>query len=195
MKYKLDIEDDSTGFDGWAFVHFHSPTPGYLLADSLNSLYDYRLARIDDMPLDDGDWPLYRHEDNVRHMVMFLVERPATLLGEDKLLVIKGKNAAAEAWHIHTDFATPPDCDEGDLLGQEHADILGALLADFTVATMLDFDSVPSSRAAAKERLAMQQMCDNMLNYIEQRHLDLTGEELLQMQQQARKVTGQPHIN
>lgn len=187
MKYKLELTDDSTGFDGWAFVHFHSSTPGYLLADSLNGLYSYHLARIDDMPLGDDMWPLYRYEDNVRHLVFFLVDRPASFFANDKLLIIKGKTATDEARHIQTDFATPPDCEDGDLLGQEHADILEMLLADFTVATMLDLDTTPMSRTAAKEHATMQQLCNNILTYIEQSHLDLTKEELLLMEQQAAK--------
>ena len=184
MRYKLDLDDDSSDFEGWAFVHFHSPTPGYLLADSLNGLYDYHLARIDDMPLDEAQWPLYRHEDN--DMVIFLVEHPTAASSPwekgDKLLIIKGETAQREAQHIHTDFATPPTCEKGDLLGQEHAEQLEMLLAEFTVASMLDFNVTPSSRTAIKERAAAKRLIDGILAYIEQQHLDLRQEELLQQQ-------------
>lgn len=182
MKYKLDLDDLDSSFDGWAFVHFHSPTPCYMLADSLNRLYDYRLARIDEMTLDGVGWPLFRHEDGVRHLVMFLVDCPEPTGSGNKMLIIKGKLAEQEARLIHTDFATPPACDEGDLLAKEHADLLETLLADFTVASLLDFDSAPTTRQAVKDRAAMQQLCNNMLNYIEQHHLDLCQEELLQME-------------
>ena len=188
MKYKLDLDDELFDFEGWAFVHFHTATPGYILADTLNRLYDLRLQRIDDMMLDDNPWPLFRHEDTVRHLIYFLTEHhvppPASALPwgpGDKLLVIKGDNADPEARFIQTDFSQPPTDDDGDLLAREHAQLLDRLLATFTVASRLDFDTPPSNRRAAKERTALQQLLNTMLTYIEQQHLDLSHDEQLHL--------------
>ncbi len=177
MKYKLDLDEGLFGFVGWAFVHFHTATPGYILADTLNRLYNLRLHRIDDMQVDDTPWPLFRHEDPVRHLIYFLTASPTG----DKLLIVKGERADDEARFIQTDFSQPATDDDGDLLAREHAQLLDRLLATFTVASRLDFDTPPSNRRAAKERTALQQLLNTMLTYIEQQHLDLSHDEQLHL--------------
>ncbi len=186
MKYKLDL-DTGPDFEGWAFIHFHSSTPGYAFADSLNRLYDYSLARIDDMELDGNAWPFYRYEDTTRHLVFFLAERPAAegdLPWEagDKLLIVKGDTAERETDDICADFTDNSTYDEGDLLARDHAELLAMLLADFTVANRLDFETEPLSRKAQKERAAVMQHCDAILTHIEQHHLDLSDDERMRME-------------
>ena len=182
MKFKLDIEDDALDFEGWAFLHFHSIMPGYVFADSLNRLYDYDLTRIDDMVLEGAAWPMFRYENAVQHCLFFLVERPAAATeapweAGDKLLVIKGEHAETVARDIFADFTGNAVYDEADLLAREHADLLDSLLAAFTVVNILDFSTAPVSRKAVKERQQVQECCDTMLAYIEQKRLDLTGME------------------
>lgn len=182
MKYKLEIEEEEYAYEGWAFLHFHTLFPGYALANALNRLYDYSLERLDDMPLEDGSWPLYRFEDTVGKMLYFLVERPAEAVeapwdAGDKVFILKGENAAEEARRIVADFTESKPVDEGDLLACEHAELLEDLLAGFTVVNLLDFEAAPTSRKAEKERLQVQQHCDRMLAYVEQKHLDLSQEE------------------
>ena len=79
MKYKLEIEEEEYAYEGWAFLHFHTLLPGYALANALNRLYDYSLERLDDMPSEDGRWPLYRFEDTVGKMLYFLVLKAGLL--------------------------------------------------------------------------------------------------------------------
>ena len=192
MKYKLDLDDTPYDFEGWAFVHFHTTRAGYAFADGLNRLYDYSLARIDDMPLNDAAWPLFRYEDSVRHLLFFLLERPAAATAapwdpSDKLLVIKGENATPEAERVYHDFTDGATVEEGDLLAHEHAELMAALQADFTVAGLLDFSITPASRRAIKERTAVMQHCDSILAYIEQKHLDLGTEERMRLEMTLKK--------
>lgn len=187
MKIKLDIEDALFDFGDWAFVHFHTTVPCLDVADVLNRLYHYNLRRIDDMELSGTRWPFYRHEDAVHHLIFFLTERPAEVPGTpwepgDKLLIIKGETADVEARYIHTDFTTRPQFDAGDLLAKEHADLLDRLLTGFTVVHRLDFDQTPASRKALKELTQAMQLCDSILAYIEQKHLDLGSEERMRME-------------
>lgn len=187
MKYKIDPEELEFDFDGWAFVHFHTATPGHTFADSLNRLYNYRLARVGDMPIEGTPWPLYRHEDNLHNLIYFLVERPAAAgdmpwEGGDKVLIVRGETARSMAEHICADFADSTAIDEADLLAREHADIMADLLAGFTVASRLDFDSPLPSRKAEKERAQAMQLCDLILTHIEQKHLDLTREDLMRLE-------------
>lgn len=182
MKYKLEIEEEEYGFEGWAFLHFHTLQPCYALANNLNGLYDYRLERMEDMSLEGVGWPLYRYEDTVGRMLFFLVERPAGAVdapwdANDKVFLLKGENADTVARHILADFTERLDIDDGDLLAREHADLLEELLAEFTVVNLLDFESATSSRKAAKERVLVQDYCDKILAYIERKHLDLSEEE------------------
>ncbi len=186
MKYRLDL-DDEPGFEGWAFLHFHTLTPGYAFADSLNQLYDYRLTRIDDMVLDGIPWPLFRHEDPMRHLVIFMAERPSSTADTpwdagDKLLIVKGEIAETVVHGIYADFTDTPIVDEGDLLARDHAALLDSLLQDFTVANQLDFETIPASRKAQKECTLVIQQCDAILNHIEQHHLDLSDEERMRME-------------
>jgi len=194
MKYKLEIEEEEFDFEGWAFLHFHTLLPGYALASILNRLYDYSLVRLDDMELDDIDWPFYRYEDSLGKQMVFLVERPAAAVeapwdGGDKLLVFKSENAEAEARRIVDDFTGSPVIDEGDLLAREHADLLDNLLANFTVVNLLDFSTPPVSRKAQKERLLVQRHCDTILAFIEQNHLDLNDEERMRLEMRNPSVT------
>ena len=84
--------------------------------------------------------------------------------------------------HIYADFTNNTVVDEGDLLAQEHADLLEALLTDFTVVNVLDFTSTPATRKAIKERQTVQQHCDKILAYIEQKRLDLSEEERMRLE-------------
>lgn len=185
MKYKLDI-DDEPDFEGWAFLHFHTLSPGYAFADCLNRLYDFRLARIDDMELEGGTWPLYRYADALEQQLVFLAERPAQADlpwdAGDKLLIVKGETAESTVRAICSDFTEEVTVDEGDLLARDHADLLATLLEGFTVANRLDFETTPLSRKAQKERAAVMQLCDAMLAHIEQHHLDLSDEERMRME-------------
>lgn len=190
MRYKLELEDDEFDFEGWAFLHFHTTMPGYAFADCLNRLYDYRLARVDDMTLDGVAWPLYRFEEPLHHSIFFLVERPVQAVeaaweAGDKVLVVKGETAESLAHDIYSDFTVATDVPEGDLLAREHADLLDELLADFTVVNLLDFSTPPATRKAAKERLVVQQHCDAILTHIEQQHLDLS--EVVRMRMEMEK--------
>jgi len=178
MKYKLDPEEEEFDFEGWAFVLFHSSLPGYAFADSLNRLYDYRLQRVDDMVVDEANWPLYRHEDATRHMLLFLVERPSSAVAApweagDKLLAVKGETAEELARYLCADFTGNTEVDDGDLLAKEHAELLTSLLENFTVATLLDFDTPSATRKSQRERLAVKQWCNGLLDYIECNRLDL----------------------
>lgn len=182
MKYKLTLDDDAPLFEGWAFLLFRSTEPAYSFADTLNRLYDYRLTRVDDLVLDGISWPLFLHHDPVRHLHFFLAEQPPTVSGTpwspcDKLLIVKGETADHIVSDIHLDFTAPAAYDQADLLAREHAALLDTLLADFTVAIPLDFQSEPPSRKAAKERALAEQYCNSILTHIDSRRLDLTPEE------------------
>lgn len=187
MKFKLDIEDEQFDFNGWAFIHFHTSAPCYEFADALNRLYHYGLHRIDDMRLGDTAWPFYRHEDTVRHLIIFLIERPAAALTapwerDDKLCIVKGESSEEESARILADFTTTPTYDSFDLLARERAELVDWVVGQFTVANLLDFGQEPPSRKAKKERLQVMQQCDSILAYIEQNHLDLDCEERMRME-------------
>lgn len=186
MKHTLELDDEEYAYEGWAFLHFHTSMPGYALADSLNRLYDYHLTRQEDMALDDTGWPLFRYEDSLGKMLFFLVEVPASATtapwdAGDKIFLLKGENAEWTAQHIFADFTSSSPVDEADLLAREHAELLDDLLAGFTVVNILDFSTAPTSRKATKDRQMVQQHCDIMLAFIEQKHLDLSREELMRL--------------
>ena len=166
MKYKLELEEEYD-FEGWAFLHFHTAAPGYAFVDSLNRLYDLALERLDDMVLDGVAWPLYRFLDSQRHCLYLLVERPMAASGPwepgDKVLVVGCENADATVQRLY-------------------ADMLADLLADFTVANVLDFSAPAPTRKAAKERQLVQRYCDALLAYVEQKHLDLSQTDRMRME-------------
>lgn len=176
MKYRLDIDDD-TPFDGWAFVLFQTTTPAYMLADSLNRLYDYRLARIDDLTTPSASWPLYTFEDYVAHLKFFLLESPSSGSAwetGDKLLAVAGESAEAEADALCADFNDPEPYDPADLLAAEHAEMLNRLLAGFTIVSPIDFAQMP---AHSKRRTIAEQCCREIIDAIEKRHLDMNADE------------------
>ena len=182
MKHKFTLDDDEPLFEEWSFLLFRSSEPAYSFADTLNRLYDYRLARVDDMMLDGVAWPLFQHHDPVRHLLFFLAEQPPTAVGtpwaaRDKLLIVRGETADNIVGAIHLDFTAPPPFDQADLLAREHAALLDSLLADFTVALPLDFATQPTTSKAAKERALAEQYCNAILTHIETRRLDLSPEE------------------
>ena len=183
MKYKLEPDDLTCDFDGWAFLLFRSTLPSYIFADSLNRLYHCRLERIDDLPLNGAAWPFYRYDDSVRHLKYFLTERPAAATSapwsaSDKLLAVKGETAAVAIDKILNDFTAPRRCTPGDLLAEEHAALLDELQAAFTVAAPIDLnDDTPVSRRGQKERALVEQWCSDLLGYIDSRHLDLSDDE------------------
>ncbi len=181
MREILRDDDYESPFDDVAFVLFRSTQPGYSFADSLNRLYNLGLHRIDDITLDESVCPFYIHHDPMNRLRYFLVE-PRGIAGwlpDNKLMIIKGENALRTARFIDTDFATPPKADPVDFLAQQHAELLDELLSDFTVATLIDPENPPQglSRKAAREYAQLQDHCLSMLDYIEQKHLDLTDEE------------------
>lgn len=192
MRYKMDTDDAASSLEGWAFLLFHSQWPCYAFADQLNQLYDYRLTRIDDMLIDDIQWPFFTHADTVGHTHFFLAERPLNAKGApwepgDKLLAIKGDNAGQVAQFIHKDFTSESRIDDGDLLASEHAMQMGLLLADFTVASLIDFDATELSRKAQRELASTELFCERILAYIEGHHLDLGEAERMRIIMQHEK--------
>ena len=191
MKYKLDIDDENP-YSGWAFLFFHTAESGYLFVDSLNRLYDLSLSRIDDMELYSSPWPLYTHYDSVSHLRYFLTERPADIQAPwapgDILLAVKGEDASAMADYIYEDFTSQDEAPEGDLRAEEHVELLSSLLSHFTVVQSLDFTTPLSSSRATKSRAAIEQLCNLILNHIEQKHLDLTEEELRALEDKPEKI-------
>lgn len=186
MKYKLDLEEEYD-FEGWAFLHFHTAMPGYAFADSLNRLYDLGLERIDDMELDGIAWPFYIYDDPQHRGLYFMVERPAASStapweASDKVLVVGGENADTIVKRLYSDITDNTPVDEADLLAREHAALRDELLADFTVANILDFDTPPVSRRATKDRQTVQRCCDAILAHIEQNHLDLSQAERMRLE-------------
>ncbi len=187
MKYKLEIEESQVGFEDWAFLLFHTTAPAHLFADSLNQLYDTQLSRIEDLFLAGAPWPFFLHDDPVRHLKYFLAERPAAAVSApwepgDKLLAIKGEGAAYAVEDIYADFTEPATVDPADLLAKEHADLIGEMLAGFTMVTLLNLDSEPPKRSSsAKQRMNASQFCSNLLEYIETKHLDLTDDERMRL--------------
>ena len=178
MKYKLSQDEDLMSFEGWAFLLFHTRWPAFAFADQLNRLYDFVLARRDDMECMDGVWPLYSYYDTSNRLHYYLVERPAAAVSPweagDKLLIVKGENADSAARFIYSDFTATSAIAEGDLLARQHAECLEALLADFTLPQLLDFNDMGLSRKALKELAPVQQACDTILTYIDTRLLDVT---------------------
>ena len=175
MKYKLDLDDESP-FEDWSFLLFHTTMPSYALADSLNRLYDYRLARIDNLQTTTAAWPLFTFEDTVSHLKYFLLERPAAATAwerGDMLLVVGGENASAETDAIYEDFTEPAEPDPTDLLATEHAALLGELLAGFTMVSPIDF----TQSTSGKRRSATEQCCHEIVEGIEKRHLDMSADE------------------
>lgn len=187
MKYKLEIEESMVGFEDWAFLLFHTTAPVHLFADSLNQLYDTRLGRIEDLSLAGASWPFFLYDDPVGHLKYFLAERPVAAAGApwepgDKLLAIKGESAVYAAEDIYADFTEPATVDPADLLAKEHADRIAELLAGFTMVTLVNPDSEPPKRSsAAKQRLNASQLCSNLLEYIETKHLDLSDDERMRL--------------
>ncbi len=182
MKFKLD--DFGSPFDGWVFLLIHSPLPSYFLANSIDQLYDCPLARIDDMELPDGGtWTLFHYHDAVRHLKYFLAEAPKQNTGwqwEDKLLIIKGDSASNIADTILADFTSSSADDPLDLIGIQRSQLIDQLLQSFTVVSLLDLDMDDTTSLPAKmrkQRLALQQSCNDIIDYIEQHQLDLSDDE------------------
>lgn len=180
MKISIGIEDFAPSLDDIAFVLFRSSLPGYAFADSLNRLYDLDFHRIDDIDIDGTPSPFYTHYDTTRHLHYFLVESKDTTICSpgDKLLLVKGENAPDMAQYISDDFSSPAKPDPADLLAQQHAELLDELLADFTVASLVNADQPQGlSRKAAREHARLQDHYFKILDYIEEHHLDLSESE------------------
>ena len=183
MKHKLPLDDYGLDFEGWAFLLFHTTSPVHLFADTLNRLYDIQLSRIEDLFLAVTPWPFFLHDDPVRHLKYFLAERPAAAANApwepgDKLLAIKGENAVSVAKDIYADFTNTAAVDPADLLAKERADLIGELLAGFTMVTLLDLSADTDLRpSSSKQRQQVEQLCSDLLEYIETKHLDLSDDE------------------
>lgn len=173
-----DVEDDALDI---AYLLFHAPQPGYIFADNLNRLYNFALHRIDDI-LD--NYPFYTHSNPITHKHYFLIEKPALAQPSgswhpsDKLLLIKGEGAPLEAQAIFDDFTTPKPPAADDLLELQHAELRDQMLEDFTVVNLLDFSApTPTNPRAARDRAALELHCNQILNHIENKHLDLPESE------------------
>lgn len=176
----LDIEPDDEFLD-IAYLLFHSQEAGYIFADNINRLYRYSLRRIDDMP---GGYPFYTYSDDLNQRQFYLIEKPSTAQPSgpwqptDKLFLIKGEDALLEAQAIYDDFTAPKQPDPDDLLALQHAELRDQMLEEFTVVNLLDFAApAPTSQRAARDRAAIELHCNQILNYIEQKHLDLPDHE------------------
>lgn len=182
MKHKLSLDIADSAYEGWAFLQFHTTMPNYVFVDGLNSLYDYRLERVDDMNIDDVAWPLYRFDDSNSHLVYFLVGRPAAATDApwddgDMVLVVKGENAAEMVETIYDDFNSRHQCDGADLLALQHEEQLNQMLSSFTLALQLDPDAAMAQRSSQRKRGGIVYYCDRILDHIEEYHLDLTDVE------------------
>lgn len=178
LTLEIDFDDDVLDI---AYLLFHASQPGYIFADNLNRLYNFALHRIDDMP---DHYPLYTHSNPISHKHYFLVEKPASAQPSgswqpsDKLLLIKGEGALSEAQAIYDDFTAPLPPSPDDLLALQHAELRNQMLEAFTVVNLLDFSSpTPTNPRAARDRAALEQHCNQILNHIESKHLDLPETE------------------
>lgn len=176
--YELDLENESPRDDGVAMLMFHNVAPNYAFVDDLNHLYHLQLSRINDIPIDGANWPLFTYHDNLLKLSYYLVERPlgheaplAMWTAGHKLLIAIGDRAAATVDAIHNEFCSAVEgADPDDLLAAEHTRLLADLLGSFTTTTIVD-PSAPApaalSKKAQRDRDALCDLIDEILDYID----------------------------
>ena len=173
---RLDPDDTEPDLDEYVFMLFHTQEPGYAFVDDINRLYNFTLARIEDMQLHESEWPLYTYRDSLRKIEFFLVEKPAAAerlmprwgVGQ-KLLIARGEDARMCLEKILNDFLEMPRLpDTGDLAAQQRYNILTTFQQSFTTVTLLDIDddtALPPK--AARERSDTRQLLAAMLDYLD----------------------------
>jgi hypothetical protein len=183
MAKRKTLTIEGSRFEGMAFLFFHTVAPNYSFVDDLNHLYSLELARMEDMLLDDGQWPVYYYRDTMRRMTYYLIERPAIALGNatywgggQKMLLIQGDGATIEAERIGNDFGTESHkAEEDDIAAQEHNAMIEAMLRDFVMVTLFDPEKAPEglARKALKERNELQALLERIIDYLDlQREYD-----------------------
>mgnify|MGYP006872978158 CR=1 FL=1 len=154
----LDLDPQAGRWDGIALILFHSIAPNYAFVDDLNHLYNLRLSRIEDLELNDLQWPLFSFNDTLRHLRYFVIERPASTTGAapmwtpgHKMMILIGQQAEQQAKTIHDEFssATTPD-DPNDIIAAQHTKLLDNIRSDFTTTTLLDPTAPPPASLRGK---------------------------------------------
>lgn len=176
--YELDIEDESPRDYSVAMLMFHNVAPNYAFVDDLNHLYNLQLGRINDMPLDGANWPIFTYHDSLFKLSYYLIERPlghetpiSTWTAGHKLLIVIGDRAGSVVEAIHNEFCSATStADPTDLLAAEHANLLADMLGSFTTTTIID-TSAPApagiSKKAQREYDALCNLIDEILDYID----------------------------
>lgn len=177
---KLDLDEEVSPFEGFAFLLFHTATPNYAFVDDLNHLYELALARTDDIEIMGEPWSMFTYRDPLWQLTYHLIERPSTAATgvthwgpAEKLLMIKGLNADEIATHICDDFtASHPTGDRTDSRDADHAAILEYYQQSLTAVTLYDpLDQQPASKKAAKERAELEALLADIAD-----SLDLAGQ-------------------
>lgn len=180
LSLDLDLEDDR--WEGIALLMFHSVTPSYAFVDDLNHLYDLGMARIEDLVIEGVQWPLFTHNDPLRQLRYYLVERPTAAATSapfwtpgHKLMILIGQLAGQTAESIHNEFTLSgrPD-DPDDIIAARHAELLDDLRSNFTTTTLLDPTAPPppSLRGKAlRDYNALFDIADTILETLDVKYI------------------------
>ena len=174
--FTLEPDDIMSGFEGYTFLLFSSTLPSYAFVDDLNHLYNLRLTRVDDIPLNEIKWPLFIYHDTHLRLTYYLVERPSgspstAWPSNHKMLIVAGEKAKDTIDMIHSEFcgATEP-ADPTDLLAAEHYELLSGFLSSFTLTRRID-PMAPIdeqlSRKAQKEQSELDALLTDIVEYID----------------------------
>lgn len=151
---KLSIENPPLDFGDTAFLSIISQDPDYIMADSLNRLFDLSLSRQDD--LQPFGYPYYISLD-IRHSP--LIYRLVHITGKDKnfLLIVSGsERAMGQATHICDEFNTLPTADPYDLPSMERQQILNRYRRNLTIVNQIIFTKEELEQASSSRRRSLK---------------------------------------
>ena len=155
MKQTLTIENPPLDFGDTTFLSIVTQEPEYLLADSLNRLYDLSLAREAD--LRPFGYPYYVSTD-ISHSP--LVYRLVSLAGTDRgfLLIVSGsERARGEALRICDEFCAPiAEPNPYELPDVEREEILNRYRRSLTMVSEIKFTEEELEQASSSKRRALK---------------------------------------
>lgn len=155
MKQTLSIENEPLDFGETAFLSIVTQEPDYILADSLNQLYDLHLGREEDlMPF---GYPCYL-SSSASHAP--LVYRLVHLVGTDRgfLLIVSGSERAhGEVARICAEFNSPSEQPHPyDLPAIERQEILRRYRENFTLVDDVRFTDDDLAMASSPGRRTLK---------------------------------------
>lgn len=144
--------------DDTVFMMWNTNYVGFELANVLNKLYDFNLARTIDLEIESAELgthvlcPLYEYYDSDAQLAFLLLNNPLpqggiapSLNTYDNLLLINGRDAREFLERISDDFIKvpqPPSPD--DVLAMRHYQLVQEVMQDVVEAVWFDLGETPA---------------------------------------------------